>query len=277
MPDRFLERLHFDDAANPSKCICCAGYEVEAWRCTPFAKHLIEWLPEYALAEAELTVNHGNIYVRLSQAAARVYTSGKYKARGEAGEIALHAICRGFFGTIPICPRVFYKTASNDVVKSFDLVHARVIEGMPVELWLGEPKLYESRTSAIAEAVKSIRAHIEQGFLTNEKLLLGPQIPQTTPRRDELVTLFKPQTSLDDFIGATVIPVAILANSEAIKASTKVTAEYVSAASEELSFLANALLASELPRRIRLVLIYVPLGDKSAFVDAFDSRLKGLQ
>jgi uncharacterized protein DUF1837 len=33
----------------------------------------------------------------------------KYKNRGEAGEIALHAICRDYFDTMPISPRVFYK------------------------------------------------------------------------------------------------------------------------------------------------------------------------
>ncbi|MGJ0507422.1 MAG: HamA C-terminal domain-containing protein [Methylocystis sp.] len=196
MPEPFLERIYSSDVNKLSASICCAGFEVQAWRCAPFAKHLIEWLPEYALAEQELLVNHGNIYVKLSQAAVRVYTSEKYRKRGEAGEIALHAICRQFFGTIPICPRVFYKTASNDVVKSFDLVHARACDGQPIELWLGESKLYQDRADAISEAVKSIRDHLNQGFLTNEKLLLGPQIPLSTPRRDELMALFKPQTRL---------------------------------------------------------------------------------
>lgn len=38
----------------------------------------------------------------------------------------LHAVCRDFFGTIPIAPRVFYLTSSNDVVKSFDMAHCAV-------------------------------------------------------------------------------------------------------------------------------------------------------
>ncbi|MGY3103591.1 hypothetical protein ACVWW7_000218 [Bradyrhizobium sp. LM6.9] len=105
-PKRFLERLYFKDGDNPVDGICCAGFELKAWRCVPFAEHLIEWLPEYALPEDELSVNHGNMYVKLKQAAIRVYTSEKYKKRGEAGEIALHAICRDYFGTLPISNRV---------------------------------------------------------------------------------------------------------------------------------------------------------------------------
>ena len=84
--------------------------------------------PEYALPEDELDVTHANIYVKLKKAAIRVYTSEEYKKRGEAGEVTLHAICRDYFDTLPISPRVFYKSASNDVVKAFDMVHARFPE-----------------------------------------------------------------------------------------------------------------------------------------------------
>src|SRR5262249_362857 len=180
-PKGFLERLYFDETGNPVQTICCAGFEFSAWRCIPFAEHLVEWLPEYALPEDELAVNHANIYVKLKQAAIRVYTSEKYKKRGEVGEIALHAICREFFGTVPISPRVFYKSSTNDVVKAFDLVHARFPPaGSGVELWLGESKLYADTKEAIAEAHKSVTEHIEQGFLNKQKLLLGPQISKQT-------------------------------------------------------------------------------------------------
>jgi len=72
-PKRFLERLYFQDGSNPVDGICCAGFELKAWRCVPFAEHLIEWLPEYALPEDELAVTHANMYVKLKKAAVRVY------------------------------------------------------------------------------------------------------------------------------------------------------------------------------------------------------------
>ena len=60
-PKRFLERLYFQQDTRISEGICCAGFELKAWRCIPFAEHLMEWLPEYALPEEELNVTHASI------------------------------------------------------------------------------------------------------------------------------------------------------------------------------------------------------------------------
>jgi len=276
-PKRFLDRLYFQEGGNPVDGICCAGFELKAWRCVPFAEHLIEWLPEYALPEDELAVNHGNMYVKLKQAAVRVYTSEKYKKRGEAGEIALHAICRDYFGTLPISNRVFYKSASNDVVKAFDMVHARFPDNGGVELWLGESKLYMDTKEAIAEALKSVTEHLEQGFLKEQKLILGPQIPKTTPRYAELMQLFEPQTSLDKFISSGVFVIGILSTSAACGAATQITPAYKAELEKEFAEISKRLAKSALTESIRVVLIYVPLADKEGFVTAFDSKLKGLQ
>jgi hypothetical protein len=67
------------------------------------------------------------------------------------------------------------KIVQHAVVKAFDMVHARLPANAPVEIWLGESKLYTKGKLAISEAIKSIRGHINAGFLANEKLLLGPQ------------------------------------------------------------------------------------------------------
>jgi hypothetical protein len=276
-PKRFLERLYFQDGGNPVDGICCAGFELKAWRCVPFAEHLIEWLPEYALPEEELAVTHANMYVKLKQAAMRVYTSEKYKKRGEAGEIALHAICRDYFGTLPISNRVFYKSASNDVVKAFDMVHARFPDKGGVELWLGESKLYMDTKDAIADALRSVTEHLKQGFLREQKLILGPQIPKTTPRYDELMQLFEPQTSLDKFISSGVFVIGILSTSAACGAATQITPQYKANLEKEFAEISAHLAKSGLTNNVRVVLVYVPLADKNGFVTAFDSKLKGLQ
>jgi hypothetical protein len=276
-PKRLLERLYFDESGNTVQTICCAGFELNAWRCIPFAEHLIEWLPEYALPEDELAVTHANMYVKLKQAAIRVYTSQKYKRRGEAGEIALHAICRDYFETLPISPRVFYKSATNDVVKAFDLVHARFPPASGVELWLGESKLYTDTKEAITEALKSVTEHLQQGFLKEQKLLLGPQIPKTVPHYDELLQLFEPQTSLDKFLQASVFVIGVLSNSGACAAATQIDDAYRAALEGEFAAIHDRLVNSGLTNSIRVLLIYVPLASKNALVDAFDAKLKGLQ
>ena len=276
-PEAFLQRVIYKEDGEPVSGACCAGFELQAWRCAGFADHLIEWLPEYALPEEELDINHGNTFVRLREAAYRVYTSEKYQKRGEVGEIALHAICRQFFDTIPISPRVFYKSASNDVVKSFDMVHARYPEDDGLELWLGEAKLYQSAGAGIAAAIESVKEHLDADFLKREKFLLGRQISQKVPMREKIIDLFKSQASLDKLLAAAVFPICILAESDAVRQSTDIDDAYIQKLTPEMEDLVDAVVKSGISAQVRVLLLYVPLGHKAKLLEKFDARLKALQ
>jgi hypothetical protein len=256
----------------------CAGFELNEWRVDGLAENLIEWIIDYALKSDELvTLNHTNTYVRLKQAAARVYTSPKYQRRGEVGEIAAHAICRKYFDTIPIAARVNYLSASNDPVKAFDLVHVKYTDNDDIELWLGEAKFFQDRNSAISDAISSIQTHITKGFLTNEKLLLGPQVSNDIPHSEKIKELFSPEISLDQLFMKAVFPVLIAANSDATSKYSQASPEYSAEIETEMNALLEKLKKSGLTAKIKIFLIYVPLGDKNKLNSAFDARLKGLQ
>jgi Cap4 SAVED domain len=277
-PERFLALIYPAGLVPGSDHTFCAGFELSEWRCQGFADHLIEWLPDYALSEDLLkAMNHANAYTRLRQAAQRVYTTQNFERRGEIGEIAAHCISRDFFGTIPISPRVYYKSSSNDVVKGFDLVHVRFVVPSGIEIWLGEAKIYKSRSEAIYEALRSVRGHIDAGFLTSHKLLLGRQIPEGTPHRERIVRLFEPNTSIDELVASAVFPIFILGESEAIVGVERQSDAYTDAVVQELEKLVAAIEESEIKTRVRVPLFYIPLLSKKALVDAFDQRLKGLQ
>lgn len=264
--------------ANPSSKAYCAGFELSEWWCDGLADNLIEWIIDYALKADELkTLNHTNWYVRSKQAAARVYTSPKYEKRGEVGEIAAHAICRKYFNTIPVAPRVNYLSASNDPVKAFDLVHVFYKSGGGFELWLGEAKFFKNRSDAIADAISSIKAHISKGFLTNEKLLLGPQVSNDIPHAEEIKNLLSSEHSLDHLIQNAVFPVLIAANSASTPNHTAPCQAYLDEITEELEDLSAKLTKSGLTEKIKVRLIYVPLADKDKLNKAFDDRLKGIQ
>lgn len=256
----------------------CAGFELSEWRCDGLADNLMEWITDYALKSDELrSSNHTNNYVRLKQAASRVYISENYKRRGEVGEIAAHAICRTYFDTIPVAARVNYLSASNDPVKAFDLVHVKYLEGDEIELWLGEAKFFKSRSDAINDAISSISNHITAGFLKNEKLLLGPQISNDIPHAAKIKELLSAEVSLDDLFKNAVFPVLIAANSNATNKHTELCEDYTEDVRTEMDKLWATLQASGLSEKIKLRLIYVPLADKDKLNTAFDARLKGLQ
>ena len=276
MPKRLLTCLSVNLMEQPQEGSYCAGFELQQWRCAAYADHLMEWLADYALKEDELRVHHGNMYVRLREAAARIYDSENYKSRGEIGEITLHAICRGFFGTIPFAPRVFYLTSSNDVVKSFDMVHVRYVDEEGFELWLGEAKFYKDPLAGINAAISSVETHIDQGFLNREKLILGPQVSKDIPRHEEIRELLSTQTSLDTLFKTAVFPICIASDSVATANNTEISDAYKDQVSQELVALRKRVVESGLPQKIRIMLIYVPLGSKEALADAFDKRLKGI-
>jgi hypothetical protein len=274
-PDRLLTPLSYSLETSPASGIYCAGFELAVWRCDALADHLIEWMADYALHEEELSVNHGNMYVRLKQAAARIYSSKHYHKRGEVGEIAMHAICREFFGTIPFAPRVFYLTSSNDVVKSFDLVHVRYPDVGP-ELWLGEAKFYDDGIDGARAAVKSLNDHLEAGFLRNEKLILGPQVSRSVPRYQEIRHLLSDRASLDELFKTAIFPICILSNSVATAGAKTICDEYAEALKAEVAEMSRIIASSGLPQRVRLLLLHLPLGSKQNLASAFDARLRGL-
>lgn len=274
-PECVLKRI----GPNSEQAECyCAGFELSEWWCDGFADNLMDWIVDYALKSDELkSLNHTNPYIRLRQAASRVYTSPKYERRGEIGEITAHAICRKYFDTIPIAPRVNYLSASNDPVKAFDLVHVRYTKTLDVELWLGEAKFFKNRNHAISDAITSIKSHITKGFLTNEKLLLGPQVSNDIPHSEKIREILSSTVSLDYLIGHAVFPILIAANSDATIRYTGICDSYSHDIHLEMNKLLEILKKSGLSERIKIFLIYVPLGDKDKLSASFDARLKGLQ
>jgi len=129
----------------------------------------------------------------------------------------------------------------------------------------------------VSAAVASITEHIGQGFLTNQKLLLGPQIPKSTPHYNKIVEIFESQTSLDKFLNTAVFVVGVLANGDAIQSAKTSDASYRTKTVAELQALAAQLSKSGLQAKVKLILIYVPLKNKETFSQEFDSRLKALQ
>jgi hypothetical protein len=184
-PKPFLaSRLLDSERTSQFDCIC-PGFELKRWRCERLAAHLLDWLPDFAIRQDDLPPKIENItdYRKLIEnAAERIYKTEKSESRGEIGELLLHAICRQFSGTFPAVSKVYYKDSSNDVVKGFDLVHTRYDQATSeLQLWLGEAKFYKSGSDAVSDAITSIRKHLDAGFLTSEKILLGSKISRDTP------------------------------------------------------------------------------------------------
>lgn len=190
----------------------------------------------------------------------------------------LHASCRQEFGTQQLVARLYYKSSLDEQVHGFDCVHFRETDSGTIELWLGESKLYSSAGTAIAKARKSIKDHLDRGFIKAQKTLILPKITdENAAFAMKVQHLFHKNTPLDEFLDAMVVPVLIACDSEAVEQAKSLTSEYQKNVHAEMVDISNRVRRGSPFDTVRIQPIYVPLKSKEELRKAFGEALMGLQ
>lgn len=273
----FLDVRVEDTNGLPTLLGLCAGYETGKWRSTQFAKYLIRQLIEFIYPIEEWGAANSSTGVEMTaRAAEAVYKTQKYENRGEIGELILFAVLRAHYGSLPVVSKLFFKSATNDTVKGFDAVH--FIEGKNgLELWLGEVKFYTDATAAIREVVKELGDHLKADYLRGEFTWIGNKMRAGAPHYDQIRRLLDDKTSLDEVFPVLHIPVLITYESKAVGAHKIVDDAYKAAIQAELRRHFESFRNRCAVQRVAVHLILVPLGDKRALQESFDSRLRAAQ
>lgn len=276
-PDPFLEVRVHDLSIAPGLSGLCVGYELGEWRAKQFAKHVMEWLPEFAMSYSELNeITPGTAVKQLRSAAQRVYETDKYGKRGEFGELFLHIAIRQAFDSVPAISKIFYKSATNETVKGFDAVHVvNASDGM--ELWLGEAKFYDDVKPAIKAVVEEIEAHTQADYLRREFMMIGNKIDATWPQAEELKRLIAKNTSLDVVFKRTCIAVLLTYDSACINEHKQVNDDYKKAFESEIRGYYSEFAGTKLPADLRVHLFLLPLHTKKTLVTELDNSLKAWQ
>jgi hypothetical protein len=276
-PSPFLEFRVDRLDLSPPLIGACVGYEMKAWRQGGLAKHLMQWLPEFALSYSECAdLDTGTAVRRVGEAAASIYTSEKYQRRGEFGEVLLHAIVRQRYKSIPLISKIYFKDSPNDTAKGFDAVH--VVEGVDgLELWLGEAKFYSDISKAIAEAVESLEAHFASDFLRREFLAIRRKIDPNQPLPEGALNFFEPNLSLDRIVKSIHVPVLLTYDSEAVAGHDEVNSAYISAFEAEVLVHQKTFCEKSLPKQSVIHLLLLPLLNKGELVAEMDRLLKAAQ
>lgn len=275
-PPPFLELRSTDIKLPPHLRSLCAGFDLGKWRRDDLITHLLNWLPSFCLTEKEyadrIVTEPATI---MGQAAQRLYTTEKYQRRGEIGELLLHIACRQIFQTVPVICKLVYKSAYNDTVKGFDMVHMVPAENeLGAEIWLGESKFYLDPQAAIKEAFKSVIEHLDPKFLKQEKSLIADKIPDDLPNRDAVARAFSDRERLDTLIINGIFPILIAYDSNSVRDYSSEKA-YLASLTEELAPIKKFAEEAKLPHPITIQIFAIPLGDKTDFQAKFDTRLKG--
>lgn len=276
-PDPFLTVRVHDLSPKCGLTGLCVGFEGDEWRFSQFARHILEWLPEFALRHSEMTdINSGNAVQMIRDAAKRVYESKKFESRGEFGELFLHAAIRQVFDSVPAISKIYYKSSLNETVKGFDAVH---VVGPPesLELWLGEAKFYTDIDSAINAVVKELQDHTDTSYLRGEFLLIKGKIDPTWPHVAALQALLSENRSLDEVFSRACIAVLLTYDSDCLAAHTSVGGTYPQDFETEIRKHHSSFSSKQLPENVEIHLFLLPLKTKEKLLTALEERLKAWQ
>lgn len=287
LPDTVLDVIvqEFDEAV--SLLGVCAGHEDKKWRYDALSLDMLNWAADWVLTHEERTnLNVANAGALMAKAISRVYTSDKYKNRGEVGELLLHIVLRRFLNSEQAISRIYFKDAPNDTVKGFDAVH--IVEtggtgtnGTELELWLGEAKFYVDSSSAVRAVLAELQEHLDKQYLRTEFAAISSKIDPTWKHAATLRSLLSQRVSLDDVFERVVIPVFITFDSGVLAKHETSSADYRTEIADhmraEWDAFSGKLIDKPLPREVRVQLILLPMNTKSDLLDAFDRRLKSWQ
>lgn len=273
----FFETVVHDLSIAPALTGLCAGYEQSDWRAAALADHMLEHLPDFCLTWSECSALSDQTAVRMLRSAAlRVFTTDKFKNRGEFGELLLHMILKETMHTLPAISKLYYKDSANDTVKGFDAVHVVEANGS-LQLWIGEVKFYADIHAAIKAVVAELKDHLEPGYLRGEFLAITNKIDPVWPHAQKLKLLLSTSTSLDNVFDTTCVPILLTYDGPVTGSHTKHSPGYFDELTTELREIYAHFTENELPTNCQLHLFLVPLKTKQVLIEKLDEKLKAWQ
>jgi len=253
------------------------GFDQNKFRLLPLVETIRSVIPEYALG-----YHQGNniplteIVDRLQDAAKTVYTTDKYKRRGEFGELILHLLLRDFCNSIPLISTIFFRDAPNIPAHGFDGVHV-TIDGNDKKLWLGESKLYKSGTDGVTDLVGDIVKHFNADYLRQQFSLITRKLPTDTPEIEHWRTLMHKNQKLDVIFSSIVIPMVCTYNSSLFATHNDETQQYIDDFKKECEALHDEFNKKKPASNLEIVLLLLPVPDKDELNFELDARLKAMQ
>lgn len=274
----FNSDLVLDERINESTLRAYhVGFDQNKFRLLPLVETIRNVIPEYALG-----YHQGNniplteIVDRLQDAAKTVYTTDKYKSRGEFGELILHLLLRDFCNSIPLISTIFFRDAPNVPAHGFDGVHV-TINGNEKKLWLGESKLYKSGKDGVDDLVGDIVKHFNADYLRQQFSLITRKLPVDTPEIEHWRALMHKNQRLDVVFSSIVIPMVCTYNSSLFTNHNNETQQYIDDFIKECKSLHEQFNRKKPSSNLEIILLLLPVPDKDELNRELDTRLKSMQ
>jgi Cap4 SAVED domain len=253
------------------------GFDQEKFRLLPLVETIRSVIPEYALGYHEgKNIPLTEMVDRLQDAAKTVYTTDKYKQRGEFGELILHLLLRDFCNSIPLISTIYFRDSPNVPAHGFDGVHI-TINGDEKKLWLGESKLYKSGTQGVSNLVEDIAKHFNANYLQQQFSLITRKLPSDVPEIEYWRTLMHKKQKLDTVFSSIVIPMVCTYNSDLFINHNNESQQYIDDFQKECLALHDEFNKKIPTSNLEIILLLLPVPDKDELNTELDIRLKAMQ
>lgn len=253
------------------------GFDQKKFRLIPLVETIRSVIPEYALGYHQGTnISLTEIVERLQDAAKTVYTTDKYKKRGEFGELILHLLLRDFCNSVPLISTIFFRDSPNVPAHGFDGVHV-TIDGDTKKLWLGESKLYKVGSDGIDDLLGDIDKHFNADYLRQQFTLITRKLPNNTPEIEFWRNLMHKNQKLDVIFSSIVIPMVCTYNSALFTKHDDETQDYLDDFVAECQDLHGRFKRKLKTTDLEIILLLLPVPDKDVLNTELDTRLKAMQ
>ncbi|POA48423.1 hypothetical protein C1893_10585 [Pseudomonas sp. MPR-ANC1] len=254
-------------------------YSLKKWRHELFAKHLIEWLPEFSLKASEIV----NILAHNAEAilarSINAFGGSELPRDRLIAELILHAILRSRQNSEPVACKVFYKSAGK--LSEFGNAHIVQIHGQDDQLWLGLARLIQANKmdETLEQIGEILDSTISETALSAEReIIISLREPlHHQPKADAFNQALHRNSPVDDMLSVLCFPILLTYDSEAL--SSGWLADYVSNLKIEIESHFSAF-ATQLPehiKQVKIMVFLVPMESIELLIKAFNARCEKLE
>lgn len=280
-PDPFLVEFHTN--SNEGLLHSFSGFDVryalKKWRHENYAKHLIEWLPEFSLKASEIV----NILAHNAEAilarSISTFSDSELPRDRLIAELILHSILRSRQNSEPVACKVFYKSA--DKLSEFGNAHIVQIPDQDDQLWLGLSRLIKAGDiDTTLEKIRQILDEtISETVLSAEReIIISLREPlHHQPKADAFNQALHRNSPVDEMLNILCFPLLLTYDSAAL--SSGWLSNYVDNLKTEIETHFSTF-TSKLPeniKQVKVVFFLVPMESIEYLTNAFNARCKKLE
>ncbi|CVE37354.1 Domain of uncharacterised function (DUF1837) [Serratia marcescens] len=280
-PDPFLVEFHTN--SNEGLLHSFSGFDVryalKKWRHENYAKHLIEWLPEFSLKASEIV----NILAHNAEAilarSISTFSDSELPRDRLIAELILHSILRSRQNSEPVACKVFYKSA--DKLSEFGNAHIVQIPDQDDQLWLGLSRLIKAGDmDTTLEKIRQILDEtISETVLSAEReIIISLREPlHHQPKADAFNQALHRNSPVDEMLNVLCFPILLTYDSAAL--SSGWLSNYVDNLKAEIETHFSTF-TSKLPeniKQVKVVFFLVPMESIEHLTNAFNARCKKLE